>query len=285
VEGSITDQTSLTRAFSEAKIETVFHLAAQASARPDAAPLAYTQETNFTGPRLLLDACRAHAVSRVVVASSMRLYRTPLPSVVNESSPVNPTDLVHLSHLYCEVLLAEHRRRDIMRAGKEPETSDRHQAPLRSVAARMGIIHGISPVMKTDPKFLAAPQFFCLQAARGQTLDVNTGPETELTFLHIDDAVEALMRCVDLPVDVPVVNVAAEVRSVASVAAAVQRAGAARGLDVRVDYHGEHGPDASRSIESALDSTEFRPTRRIEQSIGDVLDYYIAEGADHCASS
>src|SRR5207249_9834949 len=102
VEGSITEASTLERAFEAAHIDAVFHLAGQASTQPKAAPIAYTQETNFTGPRLLLDACREAGVRRIGVASSMRLYRTPLPRRISEESPLHPTDLVHLSQLYGE---------------------------------------------------------------------------------------------------------------------------------------------------------------------------------------
>src|SRR3989442_995597 len=66
IEGSVTDPKAVGRAFTAAKIETVFHLAAQASVQPDAAPISYTQETNYSGPRILFDACLAHGVTRVV---------------------------------------------------------------------------------------------------------------------------------------------------------------------------------------------------------------------------
>src|SRR5438105_512818 len=96
IEGSITDPEVVARAFAAARIDSVFHLAAQASAQPDAAPISYTQETNYTGPRVLLDDCLAHHVRRVVFASSTRLYRTPLPRRLSEQSSLGPTDLVHL---------------------------------------------------------------------------------------------------------------------------------------------------------------------------------------------
>src|SRR5438067_6272967 len=68
IEGSITDPNAVGRAFTAAKIDVVFHLAAQASAQPDAAPIAYTQETNYTGVRDTLEACLAAGARRVILA-------------------------------------------------------------------------------------------------------------------------------------------------------------------------------------------------------------------------
>jgi UDP-glucose 4-epimerase len=276
VEGSICDPATWERAFGGEPIETVFHLAAQASARPDAAPIAYTQETNFTGPRMLLGACSAHDVQRTIFASSMRLYRTPLPKTVSEAAPIDPTDLVHLSQLYGEVLLAEYRRRDSLAPGGD--------SPSR-VAVRLGIVHGLSPVMKADARFLAAPQLFCLQAVRGERLAVATGPRTALAFVHVQDAVSALLQCRNLPPEVEIMNVASEIRTVASVARAVQRAAAERGIAASIAYQGRDVRVADRTVSSRLTATGFRPELRIENSVGAVLDHYLTRAGGSCASS
>jgi nucleoside-diphosphate-sugar epimerase len=196
----------------------------------------------------------------------MRLYRTPLPSIISEASTVEPPDLVHLSHRYAELLMAEYQRRD----------RSEHQPSFHGVAARLGIVHGLSSVMKTDPRFLAAPQLFCLQAARGEPVRVATGASTALAFVHIDDAVEGLLRCRSLDDRLAIANVASEVRSVASVAEAVRAAGRDRGLDVQIQYLGRNGRHRERSIRSRLDATGFVPSRRFEDSVGPVLDHYLA---------
>ena len=258
IKGSVSDPRAVERAFAAAPIETVFHLAAQASAQPDAAPTSYTQETNYGGPRILLDACVAHGVRRVVFASSTRIYRLPLPPRLTERSPLGPTDLVHLSHLYGELLLAAYRPRGISGA-----------------AARLGIVHGVSPVMRTDARFLAVPQRFCLQAARGEPLRVATGASSYLAFVHIADAVQGLLCLRDAPDDVEVANVACEVRSIAEVARTVREAGRERGLEVRIEYDGRPGAAAPRSIGSALNRVGFKPRHRIAEGVAEVLDHYL----------
>lgn len=261
IKGSIADTRTVERAFASAPIETVFHLAAQASAQPDAAPTSYTQETNYGGPRVVLDTCVAHGVRRVVFASSTRIYRLPLPPRLTERSPIGPTDLVHLSHLYGEVLLAAYRPRG-----------------LSGAAARLGIVHGVSPVMKTDPRFLAVPQRFCLQAARGEPLRVATGASSYLAFVHIADAVQGLICLRDASESVEVANVACEVRSVAEVARTVREAARPHGLAVRIEYDGRPGIAAPRSVGSALRRIGFKPRHRIAEGVAEVLDYQRAQG-------
>ncbi|MBM2810226.1 MAG: NAD-dependent dehydratase, partial [Chloroflexi bacterium] len=259
VEGSVSDQRTLERAFSAAAIDTVYHTAAQASADPAAAPPSYTEETNFRGPRMLLDACTSHAIPRIVFASSMRLYRTPLPRRLAEGSPLHPTDVVHLSQLYAEILLATHCRANVRCSG---------------VAARLGIVHGIGPVMKHDPRFLAAPQRFCLQAINQERLSVATGPSTRLAFVHIEDAVEGLLRCRTLEGGTRQANVGNEVRTVASIAEAVRRAAGGRGIDVGIDYLGPARSHSKTEVTSVLSETGFTPLRRFEDSVAELLDFY-----------
>jgi nucleoside-diphosphate-sugar epimerase len=144
------------------------------------------------------------------------------------------------------------------------------------VAARLGIVHGLGPVMKDAPVFLAVPQRFCQQAAAGERLRASTGPHSVLPFVHIADAVEGLIRCMDLPRGVHIANVAAEARSVADVARVVQDAGHARGLRVEVEYGGPLRPYAERRISSLLADYGFSATRTLEGSLPEVLDYYLA---------
>jgi nucleoside-diphosphate-sugar epimerase len=250
----------LARAFAAAEIETVYHLAAQSSAHPEAASVAYTEDTNFTGTWRVLEAAAAHGAARVVLASSTRLYRTPLPARVDERSPIHTDDLVHLAQLHGEVLLAAFLRQN--------------RGRLRGVAARMGIVHGVSPVMKTDPRFLAVPQRFCLDAVSGTPLTVATGAASVLPFVHLDDAVAGLLACSEYSGSATVVNVAAEARSVASVARAVRDAARARGIQVKLNHLGKPRAYRERLIESALAPTGFRATRRVEDSVGPVLDRY-----------
>jgi nucleoside-diphosphate-sugar epimerase len=192
------------------------------------------------------------------MASSMRIYGAPLPEVVSEDAPLRPTDLVHLSHLYCEVLLRAYR-----------------PLGLSGAAARMGIVHGVSAVMKTDERFLAVPQRFCLLAARGEPLHVAQGPTSFLPLVHVGDAVEGLLRLRDAPPAIDVANIAAEVRSAAEVAGAVEAAARRRGRNVTMIHEGPTDPSKYR-LTSALEAVGFRPERSLEDGVDEVLAHYLS---------
>jgi CDP-glucose 4,6-dehydratase len=74
VHGDITSEGVTARALAEYEIDTVFHLAAQTLVpTANRSPIS-TFETNIRGTWLLLEACRAHEVRRVIVASSDKAY-------------------------------------------------------------------------------------------------------------------------------------------------------------------------------------------------------------------
>ncbi|MSQ24539.1 MAG: NAD(P)-dependent oxidoreductase [Chloroflexi bacterium] len=261
VAGSLTDPTVLAEAFDGPPIDTLIQLAGQASAHAAAASLDYTVSTNILGIQQLLRACASHLVPRVVLASSMRNYALPFPRRLTERAPLNPPDMVHLSQFVGETLLG----------------TVQHEHPdwnTRATAVRIGTVHGVGPVMKTDPHFLAAPQLFCWKAARGEELYVNTDPSAVLAFVQLTDAVEGLIHCA-AQCEASLVNLATEVRSVQEVAEIVRDLGRQRGLDIHIEASGRARRPARCTIGSALENSGFRPSGRLEDSLGEVLDYYL----------
>jgi UDP-glucose 4-epimerase len=266
VEGSVSAPRAVARAFAVAPIDTVYHLAAQASAHPRAAPARYTELTNLCGPRVVCEAALRHGVRQLVYASSLRVYGHALPEEVSEATPYGPQqDLAHLAHVYGEKLLELYARR----------------GGFRGVAVRLGVVYGVGPVMKTDPRFMTVPNKFCWQAARGEPLEIHPGAAVPTGFLHLDDAVAALRRAAEAPWPEPyqAANAVGECRTVPEVAALVRQAAAARGLTVTVHGAAADVPPARPTIASRLAAQGWRPRRTMETSIGAVLDHFLRGAA------
>ena len=220
IEGSIADPAALDAAFSTANpVDVVYLLAAQASGHPQAAPPEYTEETNLRGPRLVVEAMRRAGVRRIVYASSLKILGEPLPPLVAENSPYGvQTDLAHLSKVYVEKYLemAAHRADD-----------------LSAVAVRLGLVYGVGPVVKRDPRFMTAPNKFCQQAIRGETLEVRaTGP---VGVIHVHDAARALRASASLAPErgYRAINAPVEVTTIADVARLVVAVAQRRGIEAR----------------------------------------------------
>ncbi len=264
VRGSVNSARTIDRAFQGAgdTVDVVYHLAAQASAHPQAAPPSYTEATNLVAPRLVYEAAAQHGARALVYGSSFRVYGDELSSVVEEGTPYGRIgDLSHLSKVYAEKLFEM--------------LAVQHAVPVANV--RLGLVYGLGPLMKEDPRFLTVPNVFCMRTVAGEALTVHTGANRPIGFLHLDDAVQALRMAAEVArvrgSGAWALNAVSEVLGVGEVAAIVEREARARGLSPRIEGAGPlTGP--RWSVASSLDAAGFRPTRTMGDSLGAVLDYY-----------
>lgn len=269
VEGSIVDPAALDRVFRQSEeIEAVYLLAAQASAHPDAASAAYTEEANLRGPRMVLDAMtRSKVHAPLVYASSIRVYGSPLPSVVTEDTPYGAfSDLAHLSKAYVEKLLefyAHTRRLD-----------------LRVV--RLGLTYGVAPVMKVDPRFMTAPNLFAYQAGQGKPLTVRSSDY--LAIIHVADAVAALLAAgerADQP-GYAVFNAATEITTISEIAEQIRELATAREIEVTIqrESHGPARPAERPLIHSAFRTGCFVPRHTLGQGLAETFDHFLVRLID-----
>lgn len=185
--------------------ESVYLLAAQASAHPEAAPATYTEDTNLRGARHVLDVALRFGKPRIVFGSSFHVYGPGLQGAVDETRPYGAfRDLTHLSKLYVEKLGEWYALQ--------------HGLPF--ISLRLGVVYGVGPIMKRDLRFVTVPHAFCLRALAGEPLRVHTSGLLPAAFVHLEDTVCALELVANAPLSAAYVplNVADEVRSALDVA-------------------------------------------------------------------
>ncbi len=258
IEGDVAEAADVARAFDQATVTdqreslTVYHLAAQASAAVAVRDPEVTERTNLVGARLVLQAARARG-ARVVFGGSFRVYGDALlGQTVDEATPYGRVgDLSHLSKIYVEQL-------GRMLGGA-------------FVSVRLGVTYGLSPVMKSDPPFMTVPHLFCQRALRGQALQVLE--DRPLAFVHVDDAVEALLLAAACAgSEWQVVNAAPEVATIGQVARTVQRLMHARGSWTRIE--GAASSEATFSVRSRLTEMGYRPGRTLERGLAAVVEHF-----------
>lgn len=260
VSGSFGNPRVLAAAFACSPISTVYCLAAQASAHPKAAAPRYTESSNLLAPRLLLEAMRRANVRSIVYASSLRVYGDTTGPDTGEDAPYGAfRDLAHLSKCYVEKLLEMY--------------AERHG--MRCIAARLGIVYGLSPVMKTDYRFMTAPNKFCLQLVRGETPALYPGSGDIAGFIHAADS-SAALRTIATEAGFACytpVNVATEWTTVATVAAIAGEVARDRGLAAT-------GPASAvetvRSVGPRLASTGFVARHELRAGLSEMLEYFAA---------
>lgn len=263
VHGSLLDAVAVDAALGAVgKPDVVFLFAGQSSANPTAASVEQTELTNLRGPRVVLDRVVASGVSTVVYASSMRYYGPTLPGDVDEICPPGEFgDLVHLSQLYGEKLMELY--------------ANRHGLCCR--ALRFGLILGVGPVMKTDQRFMTAPNKFCWQASRGEQLTV-TSHRGFHALVHVADAARAALAVTEAATGAGfvAVNVATSVRTIPEVARAVESAAAKLGIRGSLPGLPGDAPDTARPlVRSRLTGLGFQAIYDLDRAVDDTLTYFV----------
>jgi nucleoside-diphosphate-sugar epimerase len=268
LEGSIVDSKTIDDAIDVAGdgVDEIYVLAAQASAHPEAATAEYTEETNLRGPRVILEAARRRCPTvRIIYASSTRVYGEALPAFVDENVPFGSfSDLSHLSKCYVEKLLEMHAL----------------SSELSCRAVRLGLTYGVSPVMKTNPRFMTAPNLFCAQAATGGKITVRS--HNPIALIHVGDAVAALRIAASAPgrSAFSVFNATSDVATVRTVAGIVEQIATERELPVEIEGIDGDGAELSALpvFSSALTNYGFRPRLSLREGIAETLDHFLVRG-------
>ncbi len=174
-EFAIEDGTRFEDLAGEANPEIVVHLAAQAGVRYSVEnPRAYI-DANVVGTFNVLQACRAHPVRHLLLASTSSAYGA------NDAIPFRETDrAVHPVSLYAATKLAtEHMAHAYSHLWSIPTT-----------AFRFFTVYG--PWGRPD----LAPFLFVSKVLAGEPIDVFNDGKSERDFTYVDDLVEGIARLV-----------------------------------------------------------------------------------------
>lgn len=129
------DPETLEAAVAEAKPDSIYHLAAQASVAQSLKDPAGTIETNVIGTANLLEACRAHAPEAIVLAvGSAEIYGAVDPSALplREDAPIRPNNPYAGSKAAAEVLALQYAQSGWLRV--VATRSFNHSGPGQSTA-------------------------------------------------------------------------------------------------------------------------------------------------------
>jgi UDP-glucose 4-epimerase len=181
----------------------LYLLAAQSSRPISERDPDYTEETNVTGTRRVVEAAVAAGVPSLVYASSLNVYGPAPRGEVRAEHPYGPqSDLAHLSKVYGELCLRMYAER----------------VGFDLAILRLGIVYGPSQVEHEDSGRQTVVDKFRRLAAAGQPLPLDDGGEATIGVVHVNDAALALLHSPSSP-GVTAANVAAESVTVADVAA------------------------------------------------------------------
>lgn len=176
VELSLEDDAGLMRLFEEARPQVVVHLAAQAGVRYSIEnPRAYIA-SNVVGSFNMLEACRAHPVEHLLIASTSSAYGA------NDKFPFEETDRsVHPITLYA----ASKGAAELM------AHSYSHLFDIPTTAFRFFTVYG--PWGRPDMAYW----LFARKILAGEPIELFNDGEAYRDFTYVDDLIEAIRRLVD----------------------------------------------------------------------------------------
>lgn len=172
VHGDICAEGLVARALGEYEVDGVFHLAAQTLVgTANRAPLS-TFETNIRGTWLLLEACRAQRVARVVVASSDKAYGRAVELPYRETQPLNATYPYDVSKAACDLIARSYW----------------HTYGLPVAVTRCANLYGPADTNRSRliPEAVSA-------ALDGRAPVIRSDGSPERDFLYVEDAVAAYL--------------------------------------------------------------------------------------------
>jgi CDP-glucose 4,6-dehydratase len=172
VHGDICTDGLVARAIAEYEVDSVFHLAAQTIVGTANRSPASTFETNIRGTWMVLEACRAEDVQRVVVASSDKAYgrHTELP--YREEMALQPVYPYDVSKAATDLI----------------SRSYWHTFGLPVAVTRFANLYGGGD---TNPSRLVPESVAAALAGRRPVIRSDGSPERD--FLYVEDAAEAYL--------------------------------------------------------------------------------------------
>lgn len=176
VHGDLVDDGLVARALGEYEVETVFHLAAQTIVgTANRSPLA-TFESNIRGTWTLLEACRLHGASRVVVAASDKAYGASATLPYREQMSLDPRYPYDVSKAATDMIARSYW----------------HTFGLPVTVTRFANLYGGGDLNRSRliPEAIGA-------ALAGRAPVIRSDGSPERDFLYVEDAVDAYLLLAD----------------------------------------------------------------------------------------
>lgn len=172
VHGDICDDGLIARVLGEYEVDSVFHLAAQTQVGTANRSPRSTFETNIRGTWILLEACRGHGVSSVVVASSDKAYGRQAQLPYREDQPLVPTFPYDVSKAAADLIARSYW----------------HTYGLPVAVTRFANLYGGGDTNRSRlvPETVGA-------ALSGRAPVIRSDGSPERDFLYVDDAVAAYL--------------------------------------------------------------------------------------------
>ena len=218
--------------------------------------------TNIYGTHLLLEEAINHNVERFIFTSSAAVYGTPQQQPISEKHPLKPINLYGVTKVSAEQLVNGcHVTRGI-----------------NATILRLSNVYGLSAYSKWKT---VIPRFVW-QAVQNEPLTVRADGKQQRNFVHVQDAIDAIIRCLNAPqqaVAGETFNIGGEALSVNQIAKIVVQENQRRlGKKVFKVYTpleiGEvYTPEFKYDYKRASKKIGYEQKREVSQGVSELFDY------------
>ena len=159
-------------------VDAVIHLAAIVGDPASALNPSETIQTNCLATKMVAEVCKFMHINKLIFASTCSVYGASKDKqLLYEHSRLNPVSLYARMKIRSEETLTEMQNES-----------------FRPVIFRMGTLHGLSPRMRFD----LAANIMTIKAIHHHKFMVYGGSQYR-AFLHVEDAADAYIRCLETP--------------------------------------------------------------------------------------
>lgn len=237
-------------------IDSVIHLGSLSNDPTAGLSPSANRSINYEGTIKLARACKSYGISRFTFASTCSVYGFHLDSLADESSPTNPQSSYTESKLDAEIELQK--------------MADDKFCP---VIVRQATVFGFSPRMRWDTVVNA----FVMHAFKTGRLDVWFGGEAWRPIVHVKDAAEAHIRCLEAePTKVrgQILNLVYENYRILELAHQVRETLAEIGIDVEVKVNYDQVDNRSYKVsgERITKLLGFAPSVSVQDSVKEIAE-------------
>ena len=213
-----------------------------------------TRSINYAGTVRLATACKERGISRFTFASSCAVYGFHVDTLADEGFPTNPQSSYARSKFDAEAKLCE--------------MADDTFCPA---SIRQATLFGLSPRMRWD----LVANAFVMHAFRDGRLDVWFGGEAYRPLVHVRDAAEAHLCCLEAErerVRGKVFNLVHANCRILDLATRVQRCLGEIGIHVGIEVNHEQSDDRSYMTSGRRITEElgFSPSTTIEDGVREI---------------
>ncbi len=221
--------------------------------------------TNIYGTHLLLEEAVKRNVERFIFTSSAAVYGTPKKRPITETHPLKPMNLYGVTKAAAEMLL----------------NAKQNAQGLNTTILRLSNVYGLS--VYTEWKTVI-PRFVW-QAVKGEPLTIRADGKQQRDFVHVDDIVNAVVRCLEAPLQKvagETFNIGGEALSVNKIAELVIREAKKRvnkkTTKVFTSLKGGevYTPQFEYSHERASEKIGYEPRREMLKGVSELFDYTLS---------